>query len=130
MIIKPLQDWMVLDVLVEKPSSIMLPDDHNPLKLEARKDLQAFRVLDIGGWETYPIDGTDHLAKHDIHVGDVVMVEGIGFSVVETDGKQYAVSRARNVIYKLEGEMSHLTSINDIKKGGSDAGDTVIGGKT
>ena len=98
----PTQDWMILEPIINKPSGLALPDNHDPFAMDKRPDVQAFKVLAIGPWEDYPVHDEDgDWVRHDIKIGDVVNLEGLGFAIVKHEGKALAVSRARNVIYKV-----------------------------
>jgi hypothetical protein len=114
--LRPKQDWMVLEPMVADQSKLILPSTYDATDMSKRKDLQAFTVLAIGPWKEIPV--MDKWIAHGIQVNDVVMIEGIGFGVVEYAGKKYAVSRAANVIYDLM-DHTNLISVNEIaKKGG------------
>lgn len=91
---------MLLEPITQE-STLALPDGFDSTDMSHRKDIMAFEVIDIGPWDKYPVEWGSDEAYHDIKIGDRVMVEGLNFAVVDYNNKKYAVSRARNVIYKL-----------------------------
>lgn len=101
--LEPTQDWMLLEPVLCK-SDLALPDGYDQMAIENRKDIQMFKVISIGPWKEYPVEGSDNWVAVDVKPGDLVMVEGINFAAVEHKGEKFAVSRARNVIYFVREE--------------------------
>ena len=124
---EPTQDWLILEPMVKRQGSVLLPEDAtDPLSPERRReDLEAFKVVAVGPWveedegsEHNPKIHDDSYVPQDVEVGDIVMIEGLGFAVFKDGDKRYAVSRARNIIYFVH-EADELVGYNEGKEGGS-----------
>lgn len=56
----------------------------------------AHEVVAVGPWDIFPVEGNTW--NHDVHIGDIVIVEGLNARSFQYNGELYFMARARDVI--------------------------------
>ena len=96
--IRPLRDWMLLEVEDKVSTFIALPDTVKD-SLNDASDAVSFTVLDVGpGWEA---DGQFHSSP--VSIGDTVIMEGkLAVAQVQYAGHKLLLGQARYVALVIE----------------------------
>ena len=105
--LRPTQDWLILEMIEPEKSIIAVPDSYK----KEEDPNTTFKVLAVGpGYYDFGV-----FIKSTIRVGDVVYISSFGMTKIEYNSKKIILGRARDVVMIVD--RKEVLNVRDGVKG-------------